>query len=78
LFYPLHDLDDQIKEIEKLLGSEKFQSSEHRAILASTLDAFREAQKDISKNLLRISSNFSIFLLISNDSASPHCSYRED
>ncbi|CAC9965807.1 hypothetical protein, partial [uncultured Gammaproteobacteria bacterium] len=24
---PLHDLDDQIKEIEKLLGSEKFQSS---------------------------------------------------
>ncbi|WP_212744006.1 hypothetical protein, partial [Bathymodiolus heckerae thiotrophic gill symbiont] len=42
---PLSELDDQIKEIEKLLGSEEFQSSEHRDILASTLDTLREAQR---------------------------------
>jgi hypothetical protein len=38
-------LDDQIKEIEKLLGSEEFQSSEHRDILTNTLDTLREAQR---------------------------------
>jgi hypothetical protein len=37
--------DDQIKEIEKLLGSEEFQSSEHRDILTNTLDTLREAQR---------------------------------
>jgi hypothetical protein len=42
---PLNELDDQIKEIEKLLGSEEFQSSEHRDILTNTLDTLREAQR---------------------------------
>ena len=44
--------DDQIKEIEKLLGSEEFQSSEHRDILTNTLDTLREAQEVNGATLL--------------------------
>ncbi|WP_202753113.1 C80 family cysteine peptidase, partial [Bathymodiolus thermophilus thioautotrophic gill symbiont] len=46
---PLNDLNDQIKEIEKLLKSEQIQSSEqskHRNTLVSTLNVLYEAQKN--------------------------------
>jgi hypothetical protein len=41
----LNELDDQIKEIEKLLEREKFKSSEqseHRDILVNTLEVLHE------------------------------------
>jgi hypothetical protein len=46
---PLSELDDQIKEIEKLLESEKFKSSEqseHRDILVNTLEVLHELQRN--------------------------------
>ncbi|CAB9543519.1 hypothetical protein BROOK1789C_1001, partial [Bathymodiolus brooksi thiotrophic gill symbiont] len=46
---PLNELDDQIKEIEKLLESEKFKSSEqseHRDILVNTLEVLHELQRN--------------------------------
>jgi hypothetical protein len=46
---PLHELDDQIKEIEKLLGSEKFQSSEHRVV--GLVCRYKQYEQSLELNL---------------------------
>jgi negative regulator of replication initiation len=46
---PLNELDDQIKKIEKLLDSKKFQShkkSKHQDILVNTLEVLHEIQRN--------------------------------